>query len=144
MKNKSKTRKLSEAQANASNKVARSCSLRGCQRFFRPTSERSKVKPRKLIPDYFGWKDFRIIQCYSKTKPQSRRYFFVFRKLLSCSKDCMYNEVWGYIEILHFRLSTEFTPYTLHRYAYSPFCSQPFSKVPTRRICLAIKSFFSR
>lgn len=41
----------------------------------------------------------------------------------------MYNEIWGYIEILHFRLSTEFTPYTLHQYAYSPFCSQPFSKV---------------
>ena len=37
------------------------------------------MKPRKLIPDYFGWKDFRIIQCYSKTKPQSRRCFFVFR-----------------------------------------------------------------
>ena len=25
--------------------------------------------------------------------------------------------------------SYTFTPYTLHQYAYSPFCSQPFSKV---------------
>ena len=51
----------------------------------------------------------------------------------TATKDCMYNEVWGYIEILHFRLSTEFTPCTLHQYAYSPFCSQPFSKVADRK-----------
>ena len=55
-----------------------------------------------------GRKDKRITRYYSKTKqnPSPKGKLF-FPPLISLSKNCVHNEVWGYAEILPKRILTE-------------------------------------